>query len=365
MDVCWFIQIIDKRYMKVIFHLAHPAHFHLFKNVINCLISKRTAVVITYNDKDILEELIQKSKFRLISKKLKSRKNIIHKKDLFFQFIEKSYSLYRILRQEKPTLVIGTSIIISIASKPLGINNIIVNEDDFDIIQQTANFGYRFATKILCPDVCRTGRWDYKCIKYNSYHELSYLHPSHFTPDKNVVVKYFQMDEPFFILRFAKLSAHHDEGIQGISDELALKIVDRLRNYGKVFITTERDIGDNLNKYRLAVNALDMHNLLAFAKLYIGDSQTMAAEAGVLGTPFLRINDFVGRISYLDELENKYKLGWGLKPNEENKLFDIIDSVISEDNNKAEWEKRRKIMLNEKIDYSKFLSEFIENYINA
>ena len=42
---------------------------------------------------------------------------------------------------------------------------------------------------------------------------------------------------------------------------------------------------------------------MAFASLYIGDSQTMAAEAGVLGVPFVRFNDFVGRIGYLRELE--------------------------------------------------------------
>ncbi|MBX3008339.1 MAG: DUF354 domain-containing protein [Melioribacteraceae bacterium] len=350
--------------MKILFHLAHPAHFHLFKNVIKNLISKEIYVRITYNDKDILDELINESEFKAISRKLKSRKKIVHKSDLILQFLEKSISLYKILKQEKPSLVIGTSIIISLASKPLGISNIIVNEDDFDIIQQTANLGYRFATKILCPDVCRTGRWDFKCVKYNSYHELAYLHPNHFEPNKKVVEKYFNMDDPFFVLRFAKLSAHHDEGIEGINDKLALEIVNRLRDYGKVFITTERDIGESLNTYRLLVNPFDMHHLLAYTKLYIGDSQTMAAEAGVLGTPFIRINDFVGRISYLDELENKYKLGWGIKPNEGNKLFDIIDSVISKDINKTEWEKRREIMLSEKLDYAVFLSDFIENYIN-
>ena len=56
-----------------------------------------------------------------------------------------------------------------------------------------------------------------------------------------------------------------------------------------------------------------MHHIMAFAKMYIGDSQTMAAEAGVLGTPFVRFNDFVGRIGYLRELEDVYNLGYGVK----------------------------------------------------
>ena len=55
-----------------------------------------------------------------------------------------------------------------------------------------------------------------------------------------------------------------------------------------------------------------MHHVMAFASLYIGDSQTMAAEAGVLGVPFVRFNDFVGRIGYLRELEDVYELGYGI-----------------------------------------------------
>lgn len=53
--------------------------------------------------------------------------------------------------------------------------------------------------------------------------------------------------------------------------------------------------------------------MMAFASLYIGDSQTMAAEAGILGVPFVRFNDFVGRIGYLRELEDKYELGYRIK----------------------------------------------------
>ena len=52
--------------------------------------------------------------------------------------------------------------------------------------------------------------------------------------------------------------------------------------------------------------------MMAFASLYIGDSQTMAAEAGVIGVPFVRFNDFVGRIGYLRELEDTYHLGFGV-----------------------------------------------------
>jgi predicted glycosyltransferase len=88
----------------------------------------------------------------------------------------------------------------------------------------------------------------------------------------------------------------------------------------------------------------------------------MAAEAGVLGTPFIRFNDFVGRIGYLADLEDKYKLGFGIKTNEEEKLYSIIKTLLNTPDLKKQWQIRRQKMLSEKIDVTAFLTWFIENY---
>ena len=99
-----------------------------------------------------------------------------------------------------------------------------------------------------------------------------------------------------------------------------------------------------------------------FATLYIGDSQTMAAEAGVLGTPFIRFNDFVGRIGYLKELEEKYKLGFGIKPVESSSLYFKIDELLSISDIKNKFQERRRKMLSGKIDVAAFMIWFIEDY---
>ena len=112
--------------------------------------------------------------------------------------------------------------------------------------------------------------------------------------------------------RFASLNAHHDSGIKGINTEIAQRLIDILAPHGRIYITSERPLEPQFEQYRIRINPLDMHHVMAFASLYIGDSQTMAAEAGVLGTPFVRFNDFVGRIGYLRELEDTYHLGFGV-----------------------------------------------------
>ena len=125
-----------------------------------------------------------------------------------------------------------------------------------------------------------------------------------------------------------------------------------------------------------------MHHVMAFASLYIGDSQTMAAEAGVLGVPFVRFNDFVGRIGYLRELEDVYELGYGIhasplpadslirrnddsvQPSGVEELYKRVEALVNMDaaERRAVWAERRKRMLADKVDCAKFLTWFIENY---
>ena len=121
---------------------------------------------------------------------------------------------------------------------------------------------------------------------------------------------------------------------------------------------------------------------MVFASLYIGDSQTMAAEAGVLGVPFVRFNDFVGRIGYLRELEDVYELGYGihatplttdspirrndgsLQPSGVEELYKRVEALVAmpSEQRRNVWAERRTQMLSDKIDCAKFLTYFIENY---
>ena len=78
----------------------------------------------------------------------------------------------------------------------------------------------------------------------------------------------------------------------------------------------------------LEIDPKHMHHIMAFSSIYIGDSQTMAAESGVLGVPFIRFNDFVGKIGYLKDLEDNYKLGYGIKTKNIKELFYRLDLIL-------------------------------------
>ena len=105
-----------------------------------------------------------------------------------------------------------------------------------------------------------------------------------------------------------------------------------------------------------------MMSYLFNADLYIGDSQTMAAEAAVLGTPSIRFNDFVGKLGYLEELEHKYGLTFGIKTSEPERLLQKVGELLNTPMLKEKWQKRRQKMLSEKIDVTAFMVWLIENY---
>lgn len=345
--------------MKVLFQLNHPAHYHLVKNSIRYLKHNGHEVQILARGKDVLKDLLKGENYSMLS--TKKGQSIFDK----IRKMEKARTeIIKFVKDDKPDIVVGTGTF-SYITRKLNIPTIFLVEDDANlnlpIFFGALNCYFSFS-EILSPKVCYNSLWDKKSIKYNSYHELAYLHPNHFIPDIKVVEKYFPADTPYFIIRFAKLNAYHDIGIKGISTAIAQKIIDILKPHGDIYITSERQLEPQFEQYRIKINPVDMHHVMAFAQLYIGDSQTMAAESGVLGVPFVRFNDFVGRIGYLRELEDVYELGYGVKTNEVDRLYKIVMELIAMPDRAKVFAQRRQKMLSEKIDYAQFLTWFIENY---
>lgn len=346
--------------MRILVQLGHPAHFHLYKNVISSLIAKNHRVDVLIKKKDILEDLLQHAGIPYVNILPNGRKDT--KMGIIGGVLKRFHRIFWFSIQRKVDLLTGSSSEVAQVGKLTGKYSIVTTEDDAAVVPLFVKMCAPFIDSYLSPEVCNNGKIDSQSIKYSSYHELAYLHPNHFTPNKKVVEQYFSAEKPYFILRFAKLNAHHDSGIQGINTEIAQKLIEILKPYGDIYITAERELEPQFEPYRIKINPLHMHDVMAFAKLYIGDSQTMAAEAGVLGVPFVRFNDFVGRIGYLRELEDVYQLGYGVKTNEVERMYKVVEEIVQMNDSASVFRERRKRMLSEKIDFAKFLTWFIENY---
>jgi uncharacterized protein len=146
-----------------------------------------------------------------------------------------------------------------------------------------------------------------KQLFYDGYHELAYLHPNRFKPDKEILKCIgIKEDGKYAVLRFVSRKSSHDMGLRVISVDMKREIVKRFSEHIRVFISSEEALPEDLEGYRLKIDPWKMHDVMHYAELYIGDSATMASEAAIMGVPAVFLDDR-GRF-YTDEEEKKYGL---------------------------------------------------------
>ena len=205
------------------------------------------------------------------------------------------------------------------------------------------------------------GFWKRKSFVYQGYFKSGYLHPRYFKPDQNVLRKYELQGRKYFLIRSVSLTAHHDRKIRGLNNELVIKLITELSTKGDVFISSERELPESLDRYRLNIDPLDIHHILYFASLLISDSQSMTHEAALLGTPSVRFNDFYNRIGVLNELESKYDQTYGISPEEPDLLMEKVRSLSNMLDKNLFQEQALKIMART-IDLPEFLAWYILDY---
>ena len=346
--------------MKIIFYIGHPAHYHNVSHVATELARRSHDVLLVVRQKDVVLDLVSNLTLPKVILPTKYHHGRLSSRVL--SVLSRELRMLLCALKFQPKLLIGTDLVLTHVAKLLNIASVFLTEDDSAQVPLYAKYGFPYASTILAPQSCDITPYRDKRIAYNGFHELAYLHPNYFKPDFCKVTHLISPGERVFVVRFAELSAHHDNGRKGISTEVATRIIHILEGRGRVFITAERELEPQFEKYRLKINPIDMHHLLYYADLYIGDSQTMAAEAAVLGTPSLRFNDFVGKLGYLEELEHEYGLTYGFKTTQPEKLYAKIEELLKLPDLKQRWQERRKRMLAEKIDVCAFWVWFFENY---
>jgi len=198
--------------------------------------------------------------------------------------------------------------------------------------------------------------------RFDGYYELAYLHPKYFTPDKKVLKKY-DLDGNYIILRLSALTSHHDISATGLNfktEEELREYVNQLKKYGRVIISSETTLWQTIKDHQLEIDPKDLHDLLSYSSLCIGEGATMASEAAILGVPSIYVSNT--RRGYLNELEEKYGLVYTLQKRDE-ALKRAIE-ILKKESTGTEWKIKRDKMLNEKRDIVEYIVKTIENYKN-
>ena len=344
--------------MKILIDVGHPAHVHLFASMAHILESKGNSVLFTIRDRALIADLLDANGFKYIIASTPRYGKIGQATEL----LEHDYKVLKAALKFKPDFLLGTSPSITHVSRLVKGKSIVFCEDDADYMFPFVYLSYPFADSIVTPAVLRDKKTK-KYLTYKGYHELAYLHPNRFTPDPSILNELgVKKGEDFFVLRLVAFKAHHDMGQVGLSKESQIKLVNTLSKHGKVFITNEGEIPQELQGYQIPIAPHRIHHALYYAQMLVSDGQTMTVEAAVLGTPAIRLNTFVGMCSIIEELEHSYQLTFGFTPDQENAMFTKIDSLLAMKDLKQEWAKRRDKMLKDKIDLTGWMVNLVENY---
>lgn len=345
--------------MNIIITLGHPAHLHLFRNAALCLHHNGHHVIFVITEKDILIKLLDEYEFDY--RILAGRKKNESFTDKIVKIYNSTIALNRIVKSFRPDIMVGCLSQMAWVGFFRRIPTIFFGEDDFKYTWLFGISTFPFVSTIMSPYVTKVGPFNRKKISYNGYQKLAYLHPNQFTPNKENL-KGIDLSKPFYVIRRSTLSAYHDINIKGLNLELLLKIIDILEKKGQVYISSEKGLPDNLSKYKLPVNVKYIYDVLYYSSLFIGDGQSMAVESAILGVPNIRYNDFAGRVSVLNELENVYHLTVSIDTKHPDRLFKTIEEIINDDEVKKHYNENKARMLADKIDVTAFFVWFIENY---
>ena len=320
-----------------LFELTHPKHYYQFKDIMSRLKSNSSNnVIVIARDKDVLLKILKDEKINYIDYGE-------YKKSIFSKFIilpRLLYNYYQIVRKNKINIIVSKAspyaAIISLFTK---LNTVIT--PDSEVVTLTKKIVAPLASVVITPDNYSLN-YGSKHKKVSGLLEDCYLHPRVFTPDGSLVEKLgFSPQKPYYIVRFISWDASHDLNKFGFTNKEKIKLVQYLSKFGDVYISSEGLLPSELEKYRIKIPASKIHHVLHFATLYIGDSQTMATESAILGTPSIGYNSFVGKddMTNFINLEKNYKL---LKNfNNFKDAFNCAENFILNSDNKTEWLKKR------------------------
>lgn len=341
--------------MRILVDITHPAHVHFFRHAIHNWTTAGHQVLITSRDKDLTFALLDEFGFE--------HTRIGHLRrgvaGLGIELIQRAWGLSRVIRRFRPdvaTAEAGTFIVYGCL--PHRIPAVVFYDTEHANLANAITFP--LARVVITPRAYQKSIGN-DHVRYNGYEQLAYTHPSVFTPDPSVLnSEGIRQGESFIIIRMVSWGASHDIGDFGVQN--LREVIETLRPYGRVVLSSEKPLPPDLQPLALQGPRRNMLHLQAFARLFFGESATMASECAMLGTPAIFCS--TSRRGYIDEQQNRYDMVYSFNdPNLGQAQALTKAKILLEDpDTPAKWKMKRQRMLSELINVSEFITEIVPQY---
>jgi len=341
--------------LKILVDTGHPAEIYFFSHIAKQLEKNGHSVFFAIRAKDCALPIAENLKLKFISKGRGS--NVVLLKP--FYLFRALWVLYSQVRKIKP------DILVSFASPYAGVIARIFKKPHIAFLDTEHGKLLRWLDKTLATHIitpaCFQQNLGAKQMIVNTYKELAYLSPAYFTPDASVT-KELTLPENFILVRLVNHGAMHDVFKKQWNHKSKMQWIAQLAQKYPLIISSEIALPDKLKPFQVSFPPHLFHQSIAQAKLVIGESATVAAESAVLGIPSVYI-EYNSR-GYIDEIEKNYELikRYLPEPDELKKVEGFIHATMQSPPN-LKYKEKRQQLLSEKIDITKFMVRFIENYL--
>jgi uncharacterized protein len=267
--------------VRVLLDIVHPADVLFFKRPIEALRARGDQLLILSRHKDVACALLDEFGFphQPITR---ASSGII---GLATELLGRDWAVMRAARRFRPDAMIGFGgVAISHVGRLFSVPAISFYDSENARLQ--AHVTWPFISRLYVPDSYSGPVPAGRTIRLPGTKELSYLHPSAFKPDRDIAVTHgLDPERDNFLVRVVAWRANHDVGKKGWTPEILRGVIDRLSGLGKVHLSSELPVPDELEPLRYRGPSAKIHHLLGHCRLLVGESATMASEAAILGVP--------------------------------------------------------------------------------
>lgn len=267
--------------MRVLFDIVHPADVLFFLGPMRALEDRGDEILILSRKKDIACKLLDQFDLKHTSVS-SAGKGLV---GLGRELVGRDLAVARAALRFKPHVMIGLGgVSISHAGKLLGIPSVSFYMADNANLQ--TRLTWPFISHLYVPEAYAGPVPAGRTTRFSGVKEQSYFHPENFTADRDIALgNGLDPDRPNFLIRTVAWNANHDIGKSGWSDEVLVQLCEHLGARGKVMITSERDLPQQIAHLKYTGASNQLHHVMAHCDLYVGESATMAHEAAFLGAP--------------------------------------------------------------------------------
>lgn len=342
--------------MRILIDLTHPGDVHVFRYAIPIWRERGHTLLITARRKDVTVDLLQR--MGLAHEDLGAARSGLL--GLGVELFTRTARLCRHVRAFRPDVMTTTAgTFVAQASWICRVPSVVFYDTENATLSNLIT--YPVCTAVVTPQ-CYTG-WvpAGKHRTYRGYQELAYTHPRRFTPAPERLRDFgLSRAEPFIFVRMVSWGAAHDTLDHGFTDPIAA--VRALERFGRVVISAEGALPPALETNRLRGPIEHVHHVLAFARLFFGESATMASESATLGTPAIFVAT-TGR-GYTDDQERRYDLTYTFRDRrgaQRDALAKAVE-ILSDPDTPQRWADKRARMLADCIDVTAYIVDLVESY---